>query len=366
MSKNIKNIFISQLNKYPIFKSKLLLLIRFYYFYCPIIVGKITRFPSYLKNIYNSKVIGYPRNFGFSGGVYNPGALAIDDEKVLLLAKAQNAPWYEARGNKKQDYMMGTPVIYILDNKTLTTIESSVIDISIGFPYSEDYALEDFRLFSWQGRIMINHSLITLQTEKDNRNQVGSFSAISELDYQAKVLQFCTIPMLDFKLQEFEKNWIYKEFNEDLLLFYSINPYKVLFLKDQASFTFETKIDVKLNSKIANPGGFGTMVSFSTNPIDYDQMNWLVVIHQINHKYTGRCYHHWVVLISKSTLMPVKITSKPIFSGLGARGKLTGIRYISSVLKIDNEIVFFAGEGDIYVTLTKKSIKELETHFVKI
>jgi hypothetical protein len=64
--------------------------------------------------------------------------------------------------------------------------------------------------------------------------------------------------------------------------------------------------------------------------------------------------------------MPVKITSKPIFSGFGARGKLTGIRYISSVIKIDKEIIFFAGEGDIYVTSTKKSIKELETYFVEI
>jgi hypothetical protein len=31
--------------------------------------------------------------------------------------------------------------------------------------------------------------------------------------------------------------------------------------------------------------------------------------------------------------LPVKITSKPLFSGMGARGRLPGIRYISSVIK---------------------------------
>lgn len=362
----IKNIFFFQLNKYPFVKNILLRLLGFYYDNLPIIVGKIIRFPVYVKNIFNTKVIGYPGNFGFSGGVYNPGALAMDEDKILLLAKAQNVPWYEARGNKNQDYMKGSPVVFILNKKTLETVDSLVINSILGFPTDKDYAIEDLRLFNWQGRKMINHSLITLQTEKENSNQVRVCSVLSELDEQAKLLKFCSIPRLDFTLQEIEKNWIYKEFDNNLLLFYSINPYKVLILKDKSSFTFETKIDVKLNSKISDPGGFGTMVSYSTNPIDYDEMNWLVVIHQIDHKYTGRCYYHWVVLINKSTLIPVKITSKPIFSGLGARGKLTGIRYISSVLKIDNEIVFFAGEGDIYVTVTKKAINEIQTLFVEI
>ena len=83
------------------------------------------------------------------------------------------------------------------------------------------------------------------------------------------------------------------------------------------------------------------------------------MVHQIDNKISGRCYFHWAVLIDKKSLLPVKISSKPIFSGMGARGKTPGIRYISSILKTENEILFFAGEGDVYVTVTKKPIAKL-------
>ena len=44
---------------------------------------------------------------------------------------------------------------------------------------------------------------------------------------------------------------------------------------------------------------------------------------------------------------------------MGTRGRTPGIRYISSILKTENEILFFAGEGDVYVTVTKKPIAKL-------
>ena len=150
------------------------------------------------------------------------------------------------------------------------------------------------------------------------------------------------------------------------LLFYSLNPYKVLALEDEKSFSFKTIIEKQLSSKINDPGAFGTMVSLSTNPIDFDDKHWLIVIHQIQFKFTGRCYYHWAVLIDRTTFLPVRMTFKPLFSGMGARGRTPGIRYISSVLKIDNELLFFAGEGDVYVTVTKKTIAELQTLFVPL
>ena len=62
----------------------------------------------------------------------------------------------------------------------------------------------------------------------------------------------------------------------------------------------------------------------------------------------------------------MKISSKSIFSGMGARGRVPGIRYISSIVKAENEILFFAGEGDVYVSVTKKKITELQTLFVNL
>jgi hypothetical protein len=51
---------------------------------------------------------------------------------------------------------------------------------------------------------------------------------------------------------------------------------------------------------------------------------------------------------------------------MGARGRTPGIRYISSILKVNNEILFFAGEGDVYVTVTKKTIPEINANLISL
>ena len=363
---NIQNIFISQLNKIPFLKKKMLQIYDFYCKYTPLFVGHLTRNPAYIKNLWNSKVIAKPGTLGFKGGTFNPGVLALDEYNILLLAKAQIVPWFKARGKNKKFFMVGNPVAFILDNKSLKTKQSVVTTNIVGFPKKEEYAIEDFRLFKWKGKTMVNHSLITKGTITGFVNQTLVRSAISIFNEKEKTLQFCALPKVDYPLQDSEKNWVYKENGNQLLLFYSLNPYKVLVLKNEENFSFKTIINKMVSSKFTDPGGFGTLVSLSTNPIDYDDKYWLIVIHQIEHKFTGRCYFHWAVLIDKLTLLPVKITSKPIFSGMGARGRTPGIRYISSVIKIENEILFFAGEGDVYLTVTKKSIVEINDLFVGI
>jgi hypothetical protein len=65
-------------------------------------------------------------------------------------------------------------------------------------------------------------------------------------------------------------------------------------------------------------------------------------------------------------MLPVKISAKPIFTGMGARGRTPGVRYISSILKTDDEILFFAGEGDVYVTVTKKSCENLISDMIDL
>ncbi|MDT8390376.1 MAG: hypothetical protein RRC34_07700 [Lentisphaeria bacterium] len=173
-------------------------------------------------------------------------------------------------------------------------------------------------------------------------------------------------PQLDFPIGDFEKNWMYAALGQKLWLFYSVNPYRVLRLKNDGEFQFQTVINTDEFEKLKDPGGFGTRVSLSANPIDYDDKHLLLIIHQIQHRVTGRCYFHWAVLIDKKTLLPVKISSKPIFDGKGARGRTPGIRYISSILKDTDDIVFFAGEGDVYCTLARKTISGLDMLWEKI
>ena len=353
-----------QITNFPRIKKMLISFIDFFLEYKMVLVGNLTRNPAYLRHVFTSKVLAKPGTLSF-GAIFNPGVLWADDH-VVLLAKAQKIPWFETGGAKRHLYLQGSPVVLLLDKNTLEVVAQNVVPSVLGFPQEFDWAIEDTRLFYWKGKKMVNHSLVVKGEIQGHLNQTGVRSAVSVFDDKEKSLRFCALPHLDFPLQNFEKNWVYKESNSNLYLFYSLNPYKVLILENEKTFTFKTLLDQQFDWKLKNPGNLKTMVSFSTNPIDFNEENFLIVVHQIDNKISGRCYFHWAVLIDKKSLLPVKISSKPIFSGMGARGRTPGIRYISSILKTENEILFFAGEGDVCVTVTKMKISEIESLFVNL
>lgn len=364
MSNKIIDILISKIKTNHDLKKNILKIWDAYHYFMPFIWGFISRGLEYFKNALQSKVIARPGTLGFKGGAFNPGALFYGTD-ILLVAKYQVLPWYKARGKNRKYYLEGNPVIFFLEKSSLKTKKSYVVNDCIGYPNDKDFAIEDFRIFQWKENILLNHSFVTKEGTDNFVIQTKVQSSLSVLDVNNKKINFLAFPTLDFPLQNFEKNWLYQEHNNQLLLFYSVNPYKVLNINDDKDFSFKTIVDVYVD-KLNNPGGFGTLVSFSTNPIDYDEIHWFIVIHQIHYKKTGRCYYHWGVLVDKNSLLPIKITSKPIFSGMGARGRLPGIRYISSAIKKENEILFFAGEGDVYVTVTSKKLKEIDSLWVSI
>lgn len=364
MFKKIQNSLSSKLKKYPILKNKLVQIIDFLFEFRKVAVGTVMRNPAYIKHVLNSKIIAKPGALSF-GSLFNPGALVVDDH-ILLLANAQKIPWFKTRGKNRKFYLEGQPVQFLLDKKSLNTVQEEIITNITGFPSENNWAIEDMRLFTWKGQKMINHSFITKGKVGEFVNQTSVASAVSILDEKEKKFSFHAFPKLDFPVQNIEKNWVYRETDNKLILFYSVNPYKVLILEDEKQFKFRSIINQDFYWQLKNPGGFGTMVSFSTNPIEFDELHWLIIVHQIKNRISGRCYYHWAVLIDKSTFLPVKITSKPIFSGMGARGRTPGIRYISSILKVNNEILFFAGEGDVYVTVTKKTIPEINANLISL
>lgn len=364
MTKRSATLLRKAINHNPILKKRLLEHYDRMYKFLPFIVGTVTRFPAYLKNRMKSKVIAKPGFLSFSGGAFNPGALTIDDGVLLLLAKAQVIPWFKAVGKKREFYLKGSPIAFLVTTDRLQILSSRVISDLIGFPPEDQYAIEDLRLFQWGEKKMINHTLITKHRNQGYLSIKSTNSALSE--YNEQNIHFYGVPILDFAPKKYEKNWVYAENGEKLLLWYSVNPYRVLALQEEGNFTFKTLIHQQLSGKITDPGGFGSMVSFSTNPIDFDETHWLVIIHQFKKKITGRWYVHWAVLIDKSSLLPVKITLKPIFTGAGARGRVPGYRYVSSVIKLKDELLFFAGEGDVYVTVTKKKIKDIQSLLVHV
>lgn len=347
---------INIINKSPAIKQLLVNVLDFLFVFRRISVGNLRRGPAYLSHLLKSNKIAGPGTLSFKGGMFNPGAL-ITEKGILLLAKAQYMPWFKAKGKKRDLFLKGNPVTFLLDRHTLKIVEKNVITEMVGFPQNLDYAIEDFRMFIWKEQSLVNHSFVIKGKVGDYINQTSVKSSLSLLTNQK--LTWLGFPQLDFSTQIIEKNWVYKQDGEKLVLFYSLNSYRVLILEDDKELRFKTIINQQFENKLKNPGGFGTLVSFSCNPIDFDDEHWLMIVHQIDNKISGRCYYHWAVLIARKTLLPVQITKDYIFSGIGARGRDTGIRYISSILKVEDEILFFAGEGDVYITVTKKKVNEI-------
>lgn len=342
-------------NYFPQLKKKVIDLLDTYADYKKIVLGYLVRFPSYYRNRKEAQVLAKPGVLGFNGGAFNPGAIHSQG-KMILLAKATHVPWYNARGKKRDFFLKGSPLLFTLNPNLSVRKKVEIISHFKGFPENHPWAIEDMRLFTFRNSIYINHSLVEFGNDDSWFGQGSVSASLSILNIEEQSISFNQVPQLDFPKQKIEKNWMYLEHDHQLYLFYSLNPYRVLVQQDGV---FVTKINQDLEGKLKDIGGFGTMVSQSTNPIDFDKDHYMMVIHQIEPKKFGRCYHHWILLISKQTLLPVKITAQPIFSGLGARGRTPGIRYISSILKEGDEILFFAGEGDIYVTINKKPVKDI-------
>lgn len=297
-----------------------------------------------------STVIAGPQYLGFAGGIYNPGALPTKDGGVILLAKGEVCHWWDAVGVKADLYNKGSPVIFTLD-QDLSVRSSRVVRLLENYPPIDKVSYSDFRVFQYNGEIWVNHSMIPLVRR---HACVWTFSeakpCLSRLDSTYTRLTFLGYPQIDFPANKMEKNWLYVEQDGNLYLFYSFHPYRVLKLIDRKSLTFATVINQPLEDRLADIGGYKTMMSFSTNPIEYDNLHWLLLVHQIEPGLAESCYHHWGVLIDKETMLPRKITAKPLFSGMGARGRKPGILYVSAVVKRGTDFVFFCGEGDAYTT----------------
>ena len=334
-------------------------LIESYYEWRKSIAGFVLRIPNYVSNCVKTKVLARPGTCSYKGGIFNPGALEIDG-RIVLLAKGQNLQWWKARGKHKQQYLTGGAVLFSLEKDSLKKLECTRVEQLEGFPSNDDWRLGDIRLFQWQGLNMANHSITFIKKTEQGIDQDSTRSALSVYDHSKRVIKYLGVPEVDIELNKFEKNWVYFSKDDRLFLLYSLNPYRLLELDDESGYKFSTIVNEQFRNILENPGGLGTYVSLSANPVDYDDDHWFMLVHQINHKFTGRCYYHWGVWINKTTLLPSFITSRRIFSGFGARGRTPGIRYISSLLKRGSEMLFFAGEGDVFTTVTTLTIQHLD------
>jgi predicted GH43/DUF377 family glycosyl hydrolase len=329
-------------------------------------IGRIVSLPAHLKHICKSYVIAGPNYLGFKGGIYNPGGLPIGEDGFLLLAKGQFCHWWDAVGVNANMYYMGYPVLITLDEK-LKIKNSQIIKNMKCYGDNENVGYEDFRMFNYNEEIWVNHSKVPISRKN---NCVATFNqasqCLSKLDLSSNTLEFIGHPQLEFEIKRIEKNWLYFEYEGELYMFYSFHPYCVLKLTDRNQLYFSIHINKTIRNDLGDLGGFRTMVSFSTNPIEYDDSYLLLLVHQVEPSIFERIYHHWGVLINKQSLLPVKITKKPLYSGYGARGRKPGIIYVTSLVKRGEEIIAFNGEGDAYLTWAPIKKEYLDSCWVDI
>lgn len=293
------------------------------------------------------KVVAGPGLLGFRGGVLNPGAVHTAEHGIIVLAKGHEQHWLDTDAS---NYLRGSPVALRLERNLRVASASTVAQV--GFPATGVAEIEDFRLFAFTGKIWANHNLVEKVQTGTKPGYLSSRVCISQLDAATNTLTFLGHPQIDFQTQPREKNWAFVEVRDDLYLLYSVRPYRVLKLIDRANLHFATVISRTLDIDFRTIGGFAAPVSYSTNPIHYDDDHWLVLLHQSTPITGGRVYLHWGLLLDKNSLEPKKMTARPLLSGSGARGALRGVLYVASVLKVGDDFVLFSGEGDSYVTRT--------------
>jgi predicted GH43/DUF377 family glycosyl hydrolase len=307
------------------------------------------------------RIFASPGFLNFQGGVFNPGAI-LHDGKIIVCAKGQEMHWSDAIGSKQFEfYMRGKPILMELD-RDLSIRDAREVPEVRNLREKEDFGIEDFRMFQFNGKKYINHSMCYKEAE-------GGYSrakqCLSALDVEKKEITYLGEPDLDFEVSAMEKNWGYFEHGSELYLLFSISPYVLLKASRWPDLSFETVIKREIDTRAFQEEVFPTFLSISTNPIDYDSDHLLVLVHKfviIGH----RIYAHWAVLIDKKSLVPVKVSSRPIFCGGKARGMLPGIVYTTAVLDWGDSLIIFNGESDLQCSYSKFAKKRLDACWVDL
>ena len=285
-----------------------------------------------------------PGYAGFEGGAFNPGVVTHADGSCTAVFKGQDMHWMHALNEAPDQFMRGGVMLWQMSSPTASPPAPMPIEL-LDSPEG-CWQSEDFRLFEHQGSIYANHPSSVLSPGRGRIDR----QTLSVLDVDAGTLRRLGEPSVDFSTSHRERNWVYHSDGDTLYLLYSIEPYRVLVLSDLANLTFETLHMTPAPSALRDPGGSGRMVSFSTNPVGYDDEHLFLLTHQIQTDRGMRRYQHWGVLIHRRTMRIAARTSAPLFDGYHARGMLPGVFYISAVVPTDNDLVFFGGEGDSHIS----------------
>ena len=232
--------------------------------------------------------------------------------------------------------------------------------------YPSECKIEDLRLFSVKGMTYAISALILsraryqqwmpeISAEAAANNTIDDMivvQAFGRLDPARAVLEFECLPVLhpaaDSELvlnvpTGFEKNWLICEHEAQLLLLYSIQPWRI-FRAHQSlvDWRLMTECDLSLPRTIQGPLR-NSAHPFRLDSTSGEQRLGLVVHRRRKNTYI---YDQYLMVLSSDQLMPQKISRQPVLSvntealalDPGFR-KNEGVCYVSSVL-VREEVVF--------------------------
>lgn len=294
-----------------------------------------------------------PEDIGLEyAGVYNPGCFRFKD-KTYLLSRVEPYQLKEFCYNYDKFYCGALPLLTELNND-LTPAKSTLLPKI----FNKKLRCEDFRVFKFRGKLLINHPVTNISScykfKKNHYLLNGRYQwmkprtrqGLSELQIDKMKINFLGFTEVDFKPCRVEKNWMYVELENELYLLYSFSPLIILKLKDLKNLTFQT-FEKKNNPATYLKNYTGKFLSFSANPIVYDDKNFMLIIHE---KGVDEIYRHWILLINNLNFNPSYVISKPILEGGKMKGEFSNIAYLTSILDLNDKFTFFLGEGDTYVS----------------
>lgn len=280
-------------------------------------------------------------SYGFAAGLSNPGAL-YDGEKVLLLARGERFSWPLQKRSRARYLSSCQPVLLALgdgdDRQISTATEVRFADSGS----AEGYRFEDFRVFAHQGRVYSNHSAIRYGPEhgesvlvRPERLQTAVW--ISQFEPEKALLTPLGPPTLDRPIAPVEKNWAMFSTGDRLHLIYSFTPYRLFSCAAVSDLRFAAAIERPLDLPLPRDGLY---LRNSINPIPWDEKHLLHIVHKV---FPDKRYVFWAVLIDRHSLLPVKVSRRPLLSGKSSSASIT---YACSALCRADELLLFGGLDD--------------------
>jgi hypothetical protein len=277
-----------------------------------------------------------------------------------LLARGERAPWPIQKRSPARYLSSCQPMLlrlrHDLQISTATPVRFAATPEIAGLRF------EDFRLFTHGSQIYSNHPLIRYEGNRAEGKPVRperlqTSMGISQFDVEGAQLRPLGSPVLDRPVARVEKNWAVFSAGGRVHLIYSFNPYRLFSAEAFPDLHFSSRTDRILKLPISQDGLY---IRNSINPIPWDAGHLLHIVHKV---FPDKRYVFWGVLLDRQSLLPAKITRRPLLTD---RSSFASITYVCSAICRDGDLLLFGGIDDCSVGAWRISRSELDSQWSDI